>query len=207
MEVAYPFLMYVYNDYNNNKITREDFIKILRFTESYVFRRAICEIPTNSLNKTFAVMRNKINANDYVNSICANYILLDSYKEFPKDDEFSQRFVEKDIYHMRIRQYILGKLERYNNKEKLDLGSFTIEHVMPENENLRNGWKEALGEDWQAIHTQYLSNFIQHIRCYCNVFYSWHITSLYFTRCYQILPDKSRNCSQIHQKSLPDITR
>ena len=27
---------------------------------------------------------------------------------------------------------------------------------MPENENLRYGWKEALGDDWQAIHTQYL---------------------------------------------------
>lgn len=156
MEVAYPFLMYVYNDYNNNKITREDFIKILRYTESYVFRRSICEIPTNSLNKTFAVMKNKINTNDYVNSICANYVLLDSYKEFPKDDEFSQRFVEKDIYHMRVRQYILAKLERFDNKEKLDLGAFTIEHVMPENENLRYGWKEALGDDWQAIHTQYL---------------------------------------------------
>lgn len=156
MEVAYPFLMYVYNDYNNNKITREDFIKILCYTESYVFRRSICEIPTNSLNKTFAVMKNKINTNDYVNSICANYVLLDSYKEFPKDDEFSQRFVEKDIYHMRVRQYILAKLERFDNKEKLDLGAFTIEHVMPENENLRYGWKEALGDDWQAIHTQYL---------------------------------------------------
>lgn len=156
MEVAYPFLMYVYNDYNNNKITREDFIKILRYTESYVFRRSICEIPTNSLNKTFAVMKNKINANDYVNSICANYVLLDSYKEFPKDEEFSQRFVEKDIYHMRVRQYILAKLERFDNKEKLDLGAFTIEHVMPENENLRYGWKEALGDDWQTIHTQYL---------------------------------------------------
>ena len=156
MEVAYPFLMYVYNDYNNNKITREDFIKILRYTESYVFRRSICEIPTNSLNKTFAVMKNKINTNDYVNSICANYVLLDSYKEFPKDDEFSQRFVEKDIYHMRVRQYILAKLERFDNKEKLDLGAFTIEHVMPENENIRYGWKEALGDDWQAIHTQYL---------------------------------------------------
>ncbi len=156
MEVAYPFLMYIYNDYENNKITREEFIQILRLTESYVFRRAICEIPTNSLNKTFAVMKNKIRQNDYVNSICANYTLLDSYKEFPKDEEFAQRFVEKDIYHMRIRQYILGKLEKYDNKEKLDLGSFTIEHVMPENENLRNGWKEALGDDWQTIHTQYL---------------------------------------------------
>lgn len=156
MEVAYPFLMYIYNDYENNKITREEFIQILRLTESYVFRRAICEIPTNSLNKTFAVMKNKIRQNDYVNSIYANYTLLDSYKEFPKDEEFAQRFIEKDIYHMRIRQYILGKLEKYDNKEKLDLGSFTIEHIMPENENLRNGWKEALGDDWQTIHTQYL---------------------------------------------------
>jgi len=156
MEVTYPFLMYIYNDYNNNKITREDFIKILRYTESYVFRRAICEIPTNSLNKTFAVMKNKINANDYVNSICANYVLLDSYKEFPKNDEFSQHFVEKDIYHMRIRQYILAKLERFDNKEKLDIGAFTIEHVMPETKNLCHDWKEALGDDWEAIHTQYL---------------------------------------------------
>ena len=156
MEVAYPFLMYVYNDYNENKITRAEFIQILKLTESYVFRRAICEIPTNSLNKTFAVMKNKINDVDYVNSISANYVLLESYKEFPKNDEFVQRFIEKDIYHMRIRQYILFKLERFNNKEKLDLGSFTIEHVMPENENLRHGWKEALGDNWQAIHTQYL---------------------------------------------------
>lgn len=156
MEVAYPFLMYIYNDYNKNKITRAEFVQILKLTESYVFRRAICEIPTNSLNKTFAVMKNKINNEDYVNSIAANYVLLDSYKEFPKDDEFSQRFVEKDIYHMRTRQYILAKLERFDNKEKLDLGAFTIEHVMPENENLRYGWKEALGDDWQAIHTQYL---------------------------------------------------
>lgn len=156
MEVAYPFLMYIYNDYNKNKISREEFVHILRLTESYVFRRAICEIPTNSLNKTFAVMKNKINDEDYVNSIEANYVLLDSYKEFPKNDEFMQRFVEKDIYHMRTRQYILFKLERFDNKEKLDLGTFTIEHVMPENENLRYGWKEALGENWQEIHTQYL---------------------------------------------------
>lgn len=156
MEVAYPFLMQVYGDYENKKIERNEFIEILKMTESYVFRRAICEIPTNSLNKTFAVLKNKIDNNDYLNSIKAYFVTLDSYKSFPKDDEFFTHFIEKDIYNMRIRNYILSKLERFKNKEKLDLASFTIEHIMPENENLRNGWKEALGENWKEIHNKYL---------------------------------------------------
>ncbi len=156
MEVAYPFLMQVYGDYDNKRIERNEFIEILKMTESYVVRRAICAIPTNSLNKTFAVFKNKIDVNDYLNSVKAHFVTLDSYKSFPKDDEFFTHFVEKDIYNMRIRNYILSKLERFDNKEKLDLASFTIEHVMPENKELRNGWKEALGENWQEIHSKYL---------------------------------------------------
>src|SRR5699024_5373397 len=54
MNVAYPFLLRVYEDYKNKVIHKEEFLEILKLSESYVFRRAICEIPTNSLNKTFA---------------------------------------------------------------------------------------------------------------------------------------------------------
>ena len=37
-----------------DRLTTDELLGIIRLVESYVFRRAICAIPTNSLNKTFA---------------------------------------------------------------------------------------------------------------------------------------------------------
>ena len=56
VEVAFPFLLEVYEDYTRGKIEKAEIIEILRLVESYVFRRAVCGIPTNSLNKTFAAL-------------------------------------------------------------------------------------------------------------------------------------------------------
>jgi predicted transport protein len=33
---------------------------------------------------------------------------------------------------------------------------YTIEHIMPQNENLNANWRTDLGEDWKRIHSQYL---------------------------------------------------
>lgn len=92
-----------------------------------------------------------------------------------------------------------------NGNNILKKGKPVADTALRDSENV--SFNEDINDYFEREVKPYLSNFIQHIRCYCNVFYSWHITSLYFTRYYQILPDKSRNCSQIHQKSLPDITR
>ncbi len=79
MEVAYPFLLKVHDDCDKGLITIEELREILRFCVSYVLRRAVCDIPTNSLNKTFATMKNDIKPGDYLNSVKAFFILLDSY--------------------------------------------------------------------------------------------------------------------------------
>lgn len=156
MEVAFPFLLKVYVDYEDKVIIKYEFTEILKCCESYVFRRAISGIPTNSLNKTFMMMENKINKDKYLNSIKAYMIMLDSYKLFPDDEKFENDFVIKDIYNMRIRNYILSKLENCNNKAPINIENYTIEHIMPQNKNLSQAWKEALGESWNEIQKTYL---------------------------------------------------
>lgn len=156
MEVAFPFLLKVYADYETNLITKMDFIEILKCCESYVFRRAISGIPTNSLNKTFMMLINKINPHKYLNSVKAYMIMLDSYKLFPDDERFKNDFVIKDIYNMRIRNYVLSKLENFNNKAPINIENFTIEHIMPQNKNPLPEWKQALGANWQEIQKKYL---------------------------------------------------
>ena len=54
VDVAFPFLLELYDDYVQGRIPKEDFVQAVRLVEAYVFRRAVCAIPTNSLNKTFA---------------------------------------------------------------------------------------------------------------------------------------------------------
>ena len=156
VEVAYPFLLEVFEDYEQNRFSREEFLSILRMVESYVFRRVICGIPTNSLNKTFANLSKEIDKNNYLESLTAAFLLKDSYRRFPSDEEFRQGFMIKDVYNFRNRNYLLRKLENDGRKELVIVDEYTIEHIMPQSENLSKIWKQELGNDWQIIWERYL---------------------------------------------------
>lgn len=156
VEVAYPFLLEIYNDYIQERLNRDEFIDILKMIEAYVFCRAICGIPTNSLNKTFATLSREIDKEKYLESFKAVLLLKDSYRRFPCDDEFMRELIVKDVYSLRSRNYLLSKLENYNRKERVDVEGYTIEHIMPQNENLSLAWKQELGDNWQDIHNRYL---------------------------------------------------
>lgn len=156
MEVSYPFLIKVHNDYAEHIITEDELLEILRLCISYVFRRSICDIPTNSLNKTFATLRNEIRQDDYLNSIKAFFILRDDYKEFPNDEKFVAAFISRDIYNMRSRNFILSHLENFENKSIIVVENYTIEHIMPQNKNLSIEWQTMLGANWREIQKTYL---------------------------------------------------
>lgn len=156
MEVSYPFLLKVHNDYAEGIISEEDLKLIIRLCISYVFRRSICDIPTNSLNKTFATLRNEIRQDDYVNSIKAFFVMRDDYKEFPNDDKFTAAFVSRDIYTMRSRNFILSHLENYGNKAPIIIENYTIEHIMPQNSSLSPEWQQMLGANWREVQKTYL---------------------------------------------------
>ncbi len=156
MNVAYPFFLNVYSDYKKGIVNKEEFIEILGYSESYVFRRAVCNIPTNSLNKTFATLYEELDKTNYLNSFKYVLINLDTYKVFPSDTMFHEYFISKDMYNIRTRMYLLSKLENFDNKAPIQVENFTIEHIMPQNKKLNKYWKDALGEDWKVIQKDYL---------------------------------------------------
>ncbi|GAA9560630.1 hypothetical protein UBN62_04960 [Helicobacter pylori] len=53
MDVVYPLLLELYSDYSDGVLSRQDFIPIIALIESYLCRRAVCGLGTNSLNKVF----------------------------------------------------------------------------------------------------------------------------------------------------------
>lgn len=154
--VVYPFLLRVYADYEDHVLTSDDVVQILDMVTAYIFRRAVCQIPTNSLNKTFAGLASAIDTSDYELSIAARFALLAGYTRFPGDDEFTAALTTGDLYHFKRAAYMLRNLENEGRKEPVSTADFTIEHILPQNENLSAEWRHELGPDWKAIQERYL---------------------------------------------------
>ena len=156
VEVAYPFLLELYHDYANGILGAAEFVAAVRLIESYVFRRAICTIPTNSMNKTFATLGKGLKKDRYLESIKANFLLLPSYRRFPNDDEFRRNLHTRDLYNFRSRSYWLRRLENHGRKERVAVDEYTIEHILPQNPNLSPGWRQELGPEWERVQQQWL---------------------------------------------------
>jgi len=156
VDVAYPFLLDVYHDYSLSRLTAEEVLCIVRLVESYVFRRAICAIPTNSLNKTFAGMSRLLKKDRYLESVQAALLMLPSYRRFPTDEEFLRDIKVRDLYNFRSRGYWLRHLENPGRKERVMVEDYTIEHILPQNETLSKEWQAELGPDWQRIQQEWL---------------------------------------------------
>ncbi len=154
VEVVIPYLLGIYEDYTLGKIEKAEVIRILQLIESYVFRRAICDIPTNILNKTFAGLIGQIDGGEHLQSLKISFSKMSGRSLFPKDDDFRQEFQTKDVYNLRTRNYLLRKLENYERKEPIRVKDYTIEHVMPQ--SLSEEWQAELGENWRNTHEKYL---------------------------------------------------
>jgi alkylated DNA nucleotide flippase Atl1 len=88
--------------------------------------------------------------------VLARFVTLSSYKRFPTDAEFETALRSSDLYHFQRAPYFFRKLENHGRKEEVSTADYTIEHIMPQNENLSSAWREALGEGWQDVHQRLL---------------------------------------------------
>lgn len=156
VDVAYPFLLELYHDYASGALSLADCAAAVRLVEAYVFRRSICAIPTNSMNKTFATFAKALKKDRYLESIQAHFLTLPSYRRFPRDEEFRRDLQTRDLYNSRIRSYWLRRLENHARRERVAVDEYTIEHIMPQNQNLSLEWREELGEDWHRIQQTWL---------------------------------------------------
>lgn len=167
MTVAYPFLMAFLVYAQEVALPMTEIKAVLSCIETFIFRRLMCELPTNALNKIFSSLHNSVikmkEESDTYSSVMI--FILESKKlssAFPKDEEFINGFTTKNIYSMQSKNkmYIFERLENGSSKEKNDVvenieqGILSIEHVMPQ--TLSNAWKQALGENWEAIQEKWL---------------------------------------------------
>ncbi|MGN8390517.1 GmrSD restriction endonuclease domain-containing protein [Helicobacter pylori] len=154
MDVVYPLLLELYSDYSDGVLSNQDFISIIDLIESYICRRAVCGLGTNSLNKVFPFVTKKINKDQYLESIKVHFGYLTEKQRFPNNDEFKEHFITIDFYRFKKKKYFFERLEKFDTEEPVDTQKCTIEHIMPQ--TLTEEWKRDLGENFQAIHDKYL---------------------------------------------------
>ncbi|GAA7646411.1 DUF262 and DUF1524 domain-containing protein [Helicobacter pylori] len=156
MDVIYPLLLELYSDYSDGVLSKQDFIPIIYLIESYLVRRAVCDLKSNRLNKVFASFTRYIQKNEYFESLEAHFGSLIKEQRFPGDDEFKNSFITIDFYKKfkKKTKYFFERLENFDTKEPVNTQECTIEHIMPQ--TLTEEWKKDLGQDYERIHTQYL---------------------------------------------------
>ena len=161
INVAFPFLMKVYEDYSNEVIEKQTFISVLALIQSFSFRRFIVGLPTNALNKIFMSLYDKVEQNNYLFSIQKSLLLRAGVQRFPRDTETINALKEKDVYNIKSknRTYLLERLENYQNNEPVVIegnSDITIEHIFPQNPDPK--WKLELGnEEYNFIKETYLN--------------------------------------------------
>ncbi|QDY59109.1 DUF262 and DUF1524 domain-containing protein [Helicobacter pylori] len=154
MDVIYPLLLELYSDYIDGVLSKQDFISIIHLIESYICRRAVCGLGTNSLNKVFPSFTKHIQKDEYFKSLKAHFVYLTEKQRFPNNDEFKDLFITIDFYNFQKREYFLERLENFERKERVYAHEYTTEHIMPQ--TLEEEWERDLGENFQAIHEKYL---------------------------------------------------
>lgn len=161
INVAYPFLMKVYEDYSEGIIDKATFVKVLDFVQSFTWRRFIVGLPTNALNKIFMTLYEKIDRADYLISLQKWLLQRPGSQRFPKNKEVIESLKLKDVYNIKSknRTYLLERLENFENKEPVIIDGntdITIEHIFPQNPDPK--WKIDLGaNEYNLVKETYLN--------------------------------------------------
>jgi len=167
-----PLLLRVFNEYEKGDLTSNEVHDIIKVIESFLFRRSICNIPTNSLNPIFRTLWKKIKSSNesldvfnmessLKNKIISDLKSGDRNKRWPDDDEFKEKLVYNDLYLHRFDKLLLEELEKISSKEsRKDFTGFSVEHVLPQTsgdpEKLTDDWKKMLGSDYIEIRKKWL---------------------------------------------------
>ncbi|MEH1847034.1 MAG: DUF262 domain-containing HNH endonuclease family protein [Nostoc sp.] len=159
------FLLNIYYEYESQRLSIQDFEKILRYLESYFVRRWIVGIPTRALGTTFNNLYKQVkekNPEDLVNGLRQVLISFDKTQVFPDDNLFSQHIINEPLYNSKSStanervKFLLESIEQSLSKERVDTLPMSLEHIMPQKSPLRKEWQEMLGADYNKAHKEWL---------------------------------------------------
>jgi uncharacterized protein with ParB-like and HNH nuclease domain len=158
---VYLFLFRVFDDYEAHVIDEAELAKVLHFLLNYSIRRLICEVGSNSLRGLYKTLYGRVfnreeNKTHYYDAIVSFMAQLTSKDAIVSDDEFVLALKERNLYRKNaLCKYLLVAVEN-QGKEKVETGSLSIEHIMPQNKNLSTAWRTMLGDKWEQVHDRYL---------------------------------------------------
>ncbi len=151
-----PFLIELFSKYDNKQIDIDDLEYLINIITSYIIRRAFVGLPTAALNKAFLNLINKLENKNIKEAIIATLLNFENTQKFPSDKDFEQFFKSKNFYNMKYKNTVLQMMENFDNKNTHNYNEYTIEHILPQGENIPKLWKEMLGEDWNNVFDTYV---------------------------------------------------
>ena len=154
---ANPLLLNLLGRYSANELNEEDLLGILSDFISFVVRRSFCGESTRTYGRWFCEAIGVIGETPRAD--------LQSYfahRGWPDDEAFIQHAKEFPAYRReskKVRLILEAVEDSYGHKEKVDLSTLQIEHVMPQ--TLARGskgkdWREMLGEEGAKVHKRLL---------------------------------------------------
>ena len=165
--VTRPFFMEVLRLKEEGRLSETELGEAFGIIENYLFRRSICDVPTNALNKIFLLLHKDIMRLDgtdenYIEKLKCVLLNKQESGRFPDDEEFSEALLTKNIYGMRgeSKGYLFERLENAGTLETKDVwahmdnGDYSVEHILPQ--HLTPSWTDALGDDYERVHHDWL---------------------------------------------------
>ena len=158
---VYLFLYKVFDDFHNQVIDQNMLEKVLRFLLNYSIRRIVCEISSNSLRGLYKTLYNRVfirseNKMNYYDAVVSFFQQLTSKDALVTEEVFANDLKFNNLYRKNaLCKLLLTSIEN-QGKEHLYTGNLTIEHIMPQNQNMSTVWQRMLGEDWQMVKDKYL---------------------------------------------------
>jgi predicted transport protein len=132
-------------------LSLNDFRRAIGVVESYVFRRAICGEQTRSYWQVFANLAYQVSDDSPLVDLEVGVARLRDAYRFPSDSDFQRELLARDIYGLRVCGYLLDRLENHGSREPTNTSTYTVEHILPQNERLPEPWQRMLGPDWKGV--------------------------------------------------------
>ncbi|MCO7216605.1 DUF262 and DUF1524 domain-containing protein [Halomonas sp. OfavH-34-E] len=159
-EVVSPTVMRLYEAYSphggESTLNKSDFIQAVGYLESYLLRRQVCGMQTRSLGNIFANLAQQLDLEEPLETLMVALARFRRNSRFPSNSEFEYALKNHELYGLRILKFLLSNIENRGSKEKIDTSNFSIEHIMPQNENLRVDWQNMLGDGWREVQQKWV---------------------------------------------------
>jgi predicted transport protein len=132
-------------------MSEKELLEAVRLLESYLLRRTVIGAQSRGYGLEFAKLAYRIEDAQPLASLKAALARMPDAYAFPEDAEFERALLEGDLYHKRVCKHVLDGLENRDSKEQSDTSSYSIEHIMPQNEKMPELWRTMLGPDWDKV--------------------------------------------------------